>query len=133
MSASLTIYVVFFFFQQKTAFEVRLSYWRSNVCSSRPPHHLIWEGLSFDLLYSDIAEIYAALVEGRAPRLPELPVTYGDYAAWHSEWVKGPEYAKQLLSWRERLGAPNSQGGRPQALPTDKPRKRGTSDRNSVV
>src|SRR3546814_14105952 len=42
-------------------------------------------------------------------------------------WVKGPEYAKQLLSWRERLGAPNSQGGRPQALPTDKPRKRGMS------
>ncbi|MDN5781788.1 MAG: amino acid adenylation domain-containing protein, partial [Luteimonas sp.] len=91
------------------------------------PHHIIWDGWSFDLLYSDIAEIYAALVEGRAPQLPELPVTYGDYAAWHNEWVKGPEYAKQLASWRERLGAPNSQGGRPQALPTDKPRKRGMS------
>src|SRR3546814_859134 len=27
------------------------------------PHHIIWDGWSFDLLYSDIAEIYAALVE----------------------------------------------------------------------
>lgn len=91
------------------------------------PHHIIWDGWSFDLLYSDIAEIYAALVEGRAPRLPELPVTYGDYAVWHNEWIKGPEYARQLASWRERLGAPGPQGGRPQALPTDKPRKRGMS------
>lgn len=91
------------------------------------PHHIIWDGWSFDLLYSDIAETYAALLEGREPCLPELPVTYGDYAAWHNEWVKGPEYARQLASWRERLGAPNSQGGRPQALPTDKPRKRGMS------
>ncbi|WP_417473049.1 amino acid adenylation domain-containing protein [Luteimonas mephitis] len=91
------------------------------------PHHIIWDGWSFDLLYSDVAEIYAALLEGRAPQLPELPVTYGDYAAWHNEWIKGPEYAQQLASWRERLGAPNSQGGRPQALPTDKPRKRGMS------
>src|SRR3546814_2830466 len=99
------------------------------------PHHIIWDGWSFDLLYSDIAEIYAALVEGRAPRLPELPVTYGDYAAWPNEWVKGPEYANQLLSRRERLGAPNSQGGRPQALPTDKPRKQrstGKTDTDNV-
>ncbi len=91
------------------------------------PHHVIWDGWSFDLLYADVAETYAALLEGRRPELPELPVTYGDYAAWHNEWVEGPEYAAQLASWRERLGAPNSQGGRPQALPTDKPRRRGMS------
>src|SRR3546814_10158903 len=76
------------------------------------PHHIIWDCWSFDLLYSDIAEIYAALVEGRSPRLPELRVTYGDSAAWHKERVQVQEYAKQVLSWRECLGAPNSQGGR---------------------
>lgn len=91
------------------------------------PHHIIWDGWSFDLMYADLAEIYAALVEGREPNLPELPVSYGDYAAWHREWVQGPQYAKQVAFWRERLGGPNSEGGRPQALPTDLPRKRGMS------
>jgi hypothetical protein len=91
------------------------------------PHHIIWDGWSFDLLYSDIAEVYAALQEGRAPVLPELPVSYGDYAAWHREWVQGPEYAAQLAYWREALGKPGADGAAPQALPTDKPRRRGMS------
>lgn len=91
------------------------------------PHHIIWDGWSFDLMYADLAEIYAALVEGREPDLPELPVSYGDYAAWHREWVQGPQYAKQVAFWRDRLGSTNGEGGRPQALPTDMPRKRGMS------
>src|SRR3546814_8819207 len=65
-------------------------------------NHSIWHGWTFDLLYSDIAEIYAALVEGRAPRLTELPVTYGDKAAWHNEGVKGTAEAWQRLSCSER-------------------------------
>src|SRR3546814_20387107 len=76
------------------------------------PHPIIWDGWSFDLLYSDIAEIYAALVEGRAPRLPELPVTYGANAAWHTEWVQGRQSAKHLLYVRDTLGAPHSDGRR---------------------
>jgi amino acid adenylation domain-containing protein len=91
------------------------------------PHHIVWDGWSFDLMYADLAELYAALVDGRDANLPELPVTYGDYAAWHRDWVQGPEYAQQLAFWRERLGGENSEGGRPEALPTDKPRKRGMS------
>src|SRR3546814_6738333 len=30
----LTCYIVFVFFKQKTAYEVRISYWSSDVCSS---------------------------------------------------------------------------------------------------
>ncbi|MGQ4659062.1 amino acid adenylation domain-containing protein [Lysobacter sp. F6437] len=94
------------------------------------PHHIVWDGWSFDLLYSDISEIYGAYIEGREPDLPELPVTYGDFAAWHREWVKGPEYARQLAFWRERLGGANaSEERRALALPTDKPRRPGMSGR----
>ncbi|MFD0737894.1 amino acid adenylation domain-containing protein [Lysobacter koreensis] len=96
------------------------------------PHHIIWDGWSFDLLYAQLSELYAAHVEGRPPTLAELPVTYGDYAAWHREWVHGPEYARQLAFWRERLGG---QGGervkRLQAMPTDKPRRAGMSGTGS--
>jgi len=92
------------------------------------PHHIIWDGWSFDLLYAQLSEIYAAYVEGRSPAVPELPVTYGDYAAWHREWVHGPEYARQLGFWRERLGGGDGQRlGRARAMPTDMPRRAGMS------
>ena len=91
-------------------------------------HHAIWDGWSFDLLYQDLSEFYAAFVEGREPKLPELPVSYGDFSAWHREWIEGPEYAKQVEFWRERLRP----GGEPmRALPTDMPRKPGMSGGSS--
>ncbi|WP_206859395.1 non-ribosomal peptide synthetase [Lysobacter changpingensis] len=89
-------------------------------------HHLIWDGWSFDLMYTDMAELYAAQLEQREPKLPELPVTYADFSAWHREWLQGPEYAKQLAFWRERLGGA---GHAIEALPTDMPRRPGMSGR----
>ena len=88
------------------------------------PHHIVWDGWSFDLLYAELAEVYAALLEGREPRLPELPVTYGEYAAWHNANMEGEAYARQREQWRTWLCTPNPRGGWPQALPTDYPRRR---------
>ncbi|MDR7067470.1 amino acid adenylation domain-containing protein [Pseudoxanthomonas japonensis] len=68
-------------------------------------HHIIWDGWSFDLLYRDLAETYAALLEGRAPVLPPLSVTYGDFSVWHHEWVASERYARQRAFWRDKLGA----------------------------
>jgi hypothetical protein len=89
------------------------------------PHHIIWDGWSFDLMYAEISEIYAALVEGRAPVLSPLPVTYGDYAAWQRDWMQGPEYAAQVDHWKASLGGHDAQAGRLGALPSDHPRRRG--------
>ncbi|BDU16074.1 non-ribosomal peptide synthetase [Lysobacter auxotrophicus] len=89
-------------------------------------HHLIWDGWSFDLMYTDMAELYAAQLEKREPKLPELTVTYADFSAWHRDWLQGPEYAKQLTFWRERLGGV---GHAIEALPTDMPRRPGMSGR----
>lgn len=94
------------------------------------PHHMIWDGWSFDLLYSDLSEIYTGLVEGRAPSLPDLPVTYGDFAAWHRDWMQGPEYASQLAFWREHLGRREPGQEPPRAIATDKPRRPGMSGRS---
>ncbi|MBA2237294.1 MAG: hypothetical protein H0W24_01120 [Lysobacter sp.] len=93
-------------------------------------HHIIWDGWSFDLLYTDLAELYSAQLESREPRLPELPVSYGDFAAWHNQWAQGPDYMRQLAVWRERLELDNRSGG-PQPLPTDKPRRPGMSGRGA--
>ncbi|MCH6483724.1 amino acid adenylation domain-containing protein [Pseudoxanthomonas sp. LH2527] len=73
-------------------------------------HHIIWDGWSFDLLYRDLAESYAALLEDRAPALPVLPVTYGDFSVWHREWVASEGYARQREFWRNKLGEPYEAG-----------------------
>lgn len=66
-------------------------------------HHLIWDAWSFDLLYVDLPELYSACLDGRQPNLPTLTVSYGDFAAWHNEWMAGPELQRQLSYWREQL------------------------------
>ncbi|MDQ8024347.1 MAG: amino acid adenylation domain-containing protein, partial [Moraxellaceae bacterium] len=93
------------------------------------PHHLIWDGWSFDLMYSEMSELYAAQIEHRAPVLPELTVSYLDYSVWHRQWLQGPEYAKQLAFWRDRLGGA---GQGVEALPTDLPRRPGMSGRGAT-
>ena len=88
------------------------------------PHQIIWDGWSFDLLYAELGEAYAALVEDREPRLPELPVDYGDYAAWYNARMESDMYRDQRERWRQWMCTPNARGGWPQALPTDHPRRR---------
>jgi len=66
-------------------------------------HHLVWDAWSFDLLYVDLPELYSACLENRAPKLPPLTVSYGDFAAWHNAWMTGPELQRQLGYWREQL------------------------------
>jgi amino acid adenylation domain-containing protein len=66
-------------------------------------HNIIWDGWSFDVFVSELCTIYSALERGTQPVLPELAVSYPDYAAWHREWVKGPALAEQIKFWQERL------------------------------
>ena len=85
------------------------------------PHHIIWDGWSFDLLYDEMSAAYGALVAGRANPLPKLPVSYGDYAQWHAEWMQGPEFDEQLRYWKERF----SKSPMPKAPQPDHPRRAG--------
>lgn len=86
------------------------------------PHHIVWDGWSFDLFYEEFSALYTAFRRGEPSPLKPLPVSYGDFAAWHESWLQGPEYAAQFQRrkeiWRERL----AQWGAPRPLPTDKPR-----------
>jgi len=92
------------------------------------PHHLVWDGWSFDLLYDEMATLYGAYVEGREPGMQALEVTYGDYAEWHADWLHGPEAAAQIAYWKDRFQrAPASR------IPTpDKPRRAGLTGIGAV-
>ncbi|MEU2957375.1 amino acid adenylation domain-containing protein [Streptomyces albidoflavus] len=81
-------------------------------------HHIVADGWSVSVLANELAAHYRALTEDRPADLPALPVQYGDYAAWHTEWLDSEACAAQLDRWRERLG-----GELPDlVLPLDVPR-----------
>ncbi len=76
-------------------------------------HHIIWDGWSFDLFYEEMDALYGGVASAPLP-----PVTYGDFTAWHRDWMSGPELSRQLEHWRGKLaGAPDTLD-----LQTDRPR-----------
>ena len=81
-------------------------------------HHIVSDAWSAGILLRELSTLYAAFSEGRPSPLPDLPIQYGDFAAWQREWLTGEVLEKQLSYWRERLlgAAPILE------LPTDRPR-----------
>ncbi|MFF3786214.1 amino acid adenylation domain-containing protein [Streptomyces sp. NPDC001933] len=81
-------------------------------------HHAVFDGWSLGILLRELAECFAARTEGRGPKLPELPVQYGDYAVWQREWLADGVLEDLADYWRETLeGAPPVL-----ELPADHPR-----------
>ncbi|HJT75001.1 MAG TPA: condensation domain-containing protein, partial [Chitinophaga sp.] len=66
-------------------------------------HHISSDGWSESIIVSELAELYAAHVEKRAPRLVEHPFRYADYAAWQRSNISGKVLADQLEYWRKQL------------------------------
>jgi hypothetical protein len=81
-------------------------------------HHVIWDGWSFDLLYTELSAAYAAFCTDRPMPLPPPAIEYGDFAAWQRDWMQGEELERQLAHWRERLAGPLE----PLELPAARPR-----------
>ncbi|HEX2091396.1 MAG TPA: amino acid adenylation domain-containing protein, partial [Longimicrobiaceae bacterium] len=70
-------------------------------------HHIVGDAWSFGVLWRELSRAYSAAAGGDTSPLPELPVQYGDYAAWQREWLRGEVLERQLAYWRGTLeGAP---------------------------
>ncbi|WP_437276702.1 amino acid adenylation domain-containing protein [Sorangium sp. So ce375] len=81
-------------------------------------HHIASDHWTFGVLLRDLGALYDELVAGRAPRLPELPIRYGDYAVWQRSQRGQERHQRALAYWKERLhGAPALL-----ELPLDRPR-----------
>jgi amino acid adenylation domain-containing protein len=70
------------------------------------PHHVIWDGWSWDVFLAELAVLYTTFRDGQPSPLPELAVQYADYVAWHRALMEGPEYARQMNYWQARLAGP---------------------------
>lgn len=81
-------------------------------------HHIVTDGWSMGVLNRELAALYEAFSAGKPSPLHELPIQYGDYAAWQRERLRGEVLTGHANYWKERLGtAPPLL-----RLPTDKPR-----------
>ena len=81
-------------------------------------HHIISDGVSMEILIGDLSAAYRAETTGVPASLPPLWMTYGDYAVWQQDRMRGEELDRQLSYWREQLrGAPQLL-----TLPGDRPR-----------
>jgi len=81
-------------------------------------HHIAADGWSMHLFAREMVALYEASAAGRESPLPELPISYADYAVWQRRWLAGENLEKDLAYWRDRLaGAPPVLN-----LPADRPR-----------
>ncbi len=92
-------------------------------------HHIIVDAWSLGVLTRELGALYGAFAEGSPADLPELPIQYGDYAAWQREWIETGGLEEQLNYWQHQLA------GMPALLelPTDRPRPAKQSFRGAIV
>ncbi|NQZ09207.1 MAG: amino acid adenylation domain-containing protein, partial [Algicola sp.] len=80
-------------------------------------HHIALDGWSTDILMKELAEVYQALINGKAVNQPQPDIIYGDYARWQREQLQGQKLDNLLGYWTDHLS-----GFETLALATDYPR-----------
>jgi amino acid adenylation domain-containing protein len=80
--------------------------------------HLVWDRASVGIFDREVAEFYTALVTGREPDLPPLPIQYADYAEWQPDWLREVVQARHVPYWTSRLAGAELV----LELPADRPR-----------
>jgi len=92
-------------------------------------HHIVSDEWSHNILIRELGALYDAFSAGRPSPLPELPLQFGDFAAWQRRSLQGETLARHLEFWRRQMdGAPPLL-----ALPTDRPRPPAQSFRGAAV
>ncbi len=84
-------------------------------------HHLVADAWSLECLVAEFLELYHSHCQNLRPRLPELPVQYGDYALWQKQRLQGAYLTHLQDYWKGQLA------GFPELLelPSDRPRPPG--------
>lgn len=67
------------------------------------PHHLVFDGWSFDIFVHELVTGYEARCSQTAAKLPELAFQYTDYALWQRQWLESGELQSQLGYWQQQL------------------------------
>ncbi len=79
------------------------------------PHHIVWDGLSWDVFFRELSAFYVEETGGDGADLPPLTNRYADFAATHRRWMKSGAPEKELEYWRTYYSSDTP----PLALPAD--------------
>ncbi|MBA2283897.1 MAG: amino acid adenylation domain-containing protein, partial [Ktedonobacteraceae bacterium] len=66
-------------------------------------HHIICDGWSMGVFFTELAALYEAYRMEQPSPLPPLPVQYTDYALWQREWLEDQVQYQQMRYWRQQL------------------------------
>ena len=69
----------------------------------RTCHHIISDGWSMGVFNREFASLYGAYCRGGDNPLEPLPLHYGDYTLWQSQWLQGEALEQGRAYWREQL------------------------------
>lgn len=91
-------------------------------------HQIAFDGASIALLAHEFGAMAEALETRREPRVPELPLQYGDYARWQKAFFESRGFEDEIVYWRRQLaGAPYFE------IPSDFPRPAITSAQGDII
>ncbi len=81
-------------------------------------HTLVADEWSLNVIAHELGVLYQGYAAGKPSPLSELPIQYGDYAAWQRNWFDADVAEQHTAYWKKRLtGIPAVL-----ELPTDRPR-----------
>jgi amino acid adenylation domain-containing protein len=80
-------------------------------------HHIVSDGWSLGLFWSELLAIWTAFDNGEPSPLPDLKIQYTDFAVWQRNWLTGKVLETQLKYWKKQLANLSVL-----QLPTDRPR-----------
>ena len=66
-------------------------------------HHLVADGVSFEIFVRDLLTACRARQAGRAPEFDPLPVQYADFTEWQRRRLATTEASADLAYWRDQL------------------------------
>lgn len=71
------------------------------------PHHMIWDGWSFDIFFEELNVVYTALSNRTLPQFKsEVLINYKDYATWINKQISENRLAGEKNFWSEKLKLP---------------------------
>lgn len=71
------------------------------------PHHMIWDGWSFDIFFEELNVVYTALGNRTLPQFKsEVLINYKDYATWINKQISENRLAGEKNFWSEKLKLP---------------------------
>jgi amino acid adenylation domain-containing protein len=66
-------------------------------------HHIVSDGWSIGIFFSELSTLWSGFARGRPPDLPGLPIQYGDFAVWERERSASGGLEGQIAFWKKKL------------------------------